>query len=90
MTTTHTATVTLQGTPVELGMQLATKLLEQPLNFAADQLTPEELDQFCCALLSATGGLIARKIGVYQAAVMMDALADVSKAEAAATAGHLQ
>lgn len=90
MTATHTATITLQGTPVELGMQLATSLLEQPLNFAADQLTPKELEQFCCALLSATGGLIARKVGVRQAAVMMAALADVSQAEAATTGGPLQ
>ena len=90
MTATHTTTVTLQGTPVELGMQLVTQLLEQPLNFAADQLSPEELDQFCCALLSATGALIARKGGLHQAAVMTAALADVSQAEAATTRGPMQ
>lgn len=90
MKAVHTTAVTMQGTPVELGAQIATNLLEQPLEFAATQLDPDELTMFCTALLAATGGLIARKVGVQYAAVMMAALADVSKAEADERRGTLQ
>lgn len=90
MNAATTTAVTLHGTPKELGMQLAVKLLTQPLNFAAEQLSPQELDQFCCALLSATAGLIARKVGVSELADMVAVLADVSNIEAVERKGPLQ
>lgn len=85
-----TAAITLHGTPVELGFQLASNLLEQPLNFAAEQLSPEELDLFCSSLLSATAGLIARKVGTERTALMATALADVTTAHATEALGPLQ
>ena len=90
MSEAATHNITLRGTPVELGMQVATSLLNQPLDFAATQLTPEELDAFCCSLISATGGLVARKIGVRQAALMLSTLADVAIAEADSREGPTQ
>lgn len=84
------AAITLRGTPVELGFQLATNLLEQPLHFAAEQLDPEELAMFCSSLLSATAGLIARKVGTERTALMASALADVTTAHATEARGPLQ
>ena len=85
-----TRSVTLQGTPVELGAQVATSLLTQPLEFATDQLDPAELEVFCCSLLSATGALIARKIGRERFILLATALANVAEVECAQHKGVLQ
>lgn len=84
MNTTTTTSVTVTGTPVELGMQIATSLLEKPVEFAMQQLEPLEFEEFCCALLSASAAIIARKIGVDKAAMLTEALANVAAAEAEA------
>lgn len=81
-----TTSVTLSGTPVELGMQIAQRLLTQPIQFAAAQLADQELEEFCCSLLSTVGALIARQIGRDRAALITQALADVAAAEAEADA----
>ena len=85
-----TRAVTLQGTPTELGEQVATSLLSQPLEFANAQLSPAELDAFCCSLLSATGALIARQIGRERFILLATALANVAEAEFAQHKGALQ
>lgn len=85
-----TRAVTLRGTPTELGVQVATSLLSQPLEFAQGQLSPAELESFCCALLSATGALIARQIGRDRFILMAAALADVAEIEQAQHKGQLQ
>ncbi|WP_462387243.1 hypothetical protein [Acidovorax sp. Q11] len=79
---TTTTSITITGTPVELGMQIATSLLTRPVEFAAQQLEPDEFESFCCSLLSATAAIIARKIGVDRAAMLTDTLANVAAAEA--------
>ncbi len=85
-----TRVVTLQGTPVELGAQVATSLLSQPLEFATGQLSTAELESFCCSLLSATGALIARKIGRDRFVLLATALANVAEVEQAQHKGQLQ
>ena len=86
----ETRAITLQGTPTELGAQVATSLLSQPLEFASAQLSPTELDAFCCSLLSATGALIARQIGRDRFILLAIALANVAEAEFAQHKGALQ
>lgn len=77
-----TTTVTLHGTPAELGEQMATSLLEKPLHFACEQLSAAELEIFCCSYLAATAGLMARKIGRERMATMVATLIDVVSADA--------
>lgn len=55
--------VTLQGTPAELGEQMASALLDKPLASACEQLTPQELEIFCCSYIATTAGLMTRRIG---------------------------
>ncbi len=83
-------TVTLEGTPPQLGMQLAENLLTKPIDFAFEQLGREEFELFCSAMLSATAALIAKKVGVHRAAVMTMVLNDVATATAQGHEGRLQ
>lgn len=88
MTGATTITTTLTGTPVELGMQIATSLLTQPVEFALQQLDPHEFEKFCCSLLAATAAIIARRIGAERAAMLTEVLANVAAAKAEAGAGQ--
>lgn len=83
-------TITLQGTPAELGEQMATELLDKPLAFASEQLTPLQLEEFCCSLIAATAGLMARRIGRERMATIAATLANVISAEEQERRGPLQ
>lgn len=85
---TTTTTITVTGTPVELGTQIATSLLTKPVEFAMQQLDHQEFEEFCCSLLSATAAIIARRIGAERAAMLTEVLANVAAAEAEAGAGQ--
>lgn len=71
---------TLQGTPSQLGEQIAMQVLSQPLRFAFEQLDDKEYGVFCAALLSATAAMIARQIGTDRVAMMTEALYLVTNA----------
>ena len=73
-------TITLQGTPPQIGEQLASQLLSQPLSFAFEQLDARDYELFCSALLAATAAMISRQIGTDRVARLTEVLAAVTSA----------
>ena len=83
-------TITLQGTPPQLGEQIAIKLLGQPIGFAFEQLPPKDFDLFCIALMGAAAGLMANKISPERVTDITAMLATVVSEAANAPKGPLQ
>lgn len=90
MTDPTMSTITLSGTPEELGEQVATQLFRQPVAFAQQQLSADDFALFCMGYLAATAGLMTPRLGRDLVVAITGTLAAVVAAEAQELRGPTQ